>query len=60
MKGNPIDQSYIKLALHDGTDHGKYSIVSLRMAKKYASYNQNIHDYALIQIAPTNPADHVP
>jgi secreted trypsin-like serine protease len=57
-KANPVDNSYVKLALHDGTTHGEYSIVSLRMSSKFKAYSNTMSDFALIEIAPKVAGEH--
>jgi hypothetical protein len=44
----PEDKSYVKLAVHEGSNHGEFSIVNMHFSTKKSA----ICDYALLEIAP--------
>ena len=56
MKYEVEDQSYVKLALHEGSNNGEYKIVNVYMCNKYENKPANFHDYALIEIESRNEA----
>ena len=56
MKYEVEDQSYVKLALHEGSKNGEYKIVNVYMCNKYENKPANFHDYALIEIESRNEA----
>ncbi len=52
MKFKVEDMSYVKLAMHEGSNNGEYKIVNVHMCEKYRDNPNNFHDYALIEIEP--------
>ena len=46
------DKSYVKLAVHDGSNHGEFNIVKYVISTKKMA----ISDYALLEIRP-KPSD---
>ena len=46
------DKSYVKLAVHDGSNHGEFDILKIHISTKKMA----ISDYALLEIRP-KPSD---